>query len=118
MRSWRIEVLVVPPGARVKSHMTSVECKKTSKVANLRIHVERAINRIKTYRILKSTLPITMSAHIDDIIRTCAALCNIKPQLISTKKKVKKYLKVFHCSICVHFAHFLFHFQEILKLLT
>lgn len=39
----------VPPGARVKAQMTSAECKRTKDVANLRIHVERAINRIKTY---------------------------------------------------------------------
>ena len=45
--------LCVPPGARVKSQMTANECKKTKHVANLRIHVERAINRIKTFRILK-----------------------------------------------------------------
>lgn len=77
--------LVVPPGARVKSQMTTKECKKTSKVANLRIHVERAINRIKTFRILKTTLPLTMTSHIDDIILTCAGLCNLKPQLIATK---------------------------------
>ena len=69
--------------------MTPGECKKTSQVANLRIHVERAINRVKTFRILKSTLPITMFAHIDDIILTCAALCNLKPQLISTVNKLK-----------------------------
>ena len=55
--------LTVPPGARVKSQMTKKECKKTKDVANLRIHVERAINRIKTYRMLKNTLPITMIVH-------------------------------------------------------
>ena len=50
--------LSVPPGARVKSQMTMAECKKTKDIANLRIHVERAINRIKFYHILKRTLPI------------------------------------------------------------
>lgn len=35
--------LVVPPGARLKSQMTAMECSKTKTVANLRIHVERAI---------------------------------------------------------------------------
>ena len=78
--------LTVPPGARVKAQMTSAECGKTKKVANLRIHVERAINRIETYRILKSTLPITMIHHADDIVLTCAALCNLKPMLIKNKK--------------------------------
>ena len=74
--------LVVPPGARAKSQMTEDECKRTKEVANLRIHVERAINRIKYFRILKSVLPITMLQHIDDIVRSCAALCNLKPVLI------------------------------------
>ena len=79
--------LVVPPGARVKSQMTKSEVKKTKEVANLRIHVERAINRIKFFRILKGTIPVTMIQHVDDIILTCAALCNLKPKLIKTKEK-------------------------------
>ena len=65
--------------------MTMAECKKTKGIANLRIHVERAINRIKFYRILKSTLPITMLHHLDDIVKTCAALCNFKPLLLNSK---------------------------------
>ena len=77
--------LSVPPGARAKSQMTMSECRKTKDVANLRIHVERAINRIKLYRILKNTLPITMLHHVDDIVKTCAALCNLKPLLINSK---------------------------------
>ena len=76
--------LSIPPGARIKSQMTSSECKKTKDVANLRIHVERAINRLKTYRILKTTMPITVLHLADDIIRTCAALCNLKPHLIKS----------------------------------
>ena len=52
--------LVVPPGTRVKSQMTKSEVKKTKEVANLRIHVERAINRIKFFRILKGNIPVTM----------------------------------------------------------
>ena len=78
--------LSVPPGARTKSQMTSTECKKTKDIANLRIHVERTINRIKTYRILKTPLPITMTVHADDIIRTCSALCNFKPSLVKSTK--------------------------------
>ena len=33
----------VPPGARVKAQMTTTECERTKDVANIRIHVERAI---------------------------------------------------------------------------
>ena len=78
--------LVVPPGARLKSQMTSFECKNTKKIANLRIHVERAINRIKFYRILKGILPVTMLQHADDIVRSCAALCNLQQVLIRQVK--------------------------------
>jgi hypothetical protein len=67
--------------------MTTGECKKTKDVANLRIHVERAINRIKTYRILKTILPVSMLHHCDDIVLSCAALCNLKPLLIKPPKK-------------------------------
>ncbi len=77
--------LYVPPGARVKSQMTQEECKKTKEIENLRIHVERAIKRIKTFRILKNTLPLTMLPFADDILRTCAANCNIQPPLIKEK---------------------------------
>ena len=51
-------------------------------VANLRVHVNKAINRITFFRILKGTTPVTMLQHADDIILTCAALCNLKPKII------------------------------------
>ena len=71
--------LSVPPGAKAKAQMTTAECKTTKNVANLRIHLERAINRTKTFLILKSILPITLLHNIDDIVKICAALCNLKP---------------------------------------
>ena len=74
----------MPPGARVKSQMTAAECKKTKAVANLRIHVERAINRIKEFKILKNTLPINALPLADDIIKVCAAVCNIQAPLIKS----------------------------------
>ena len=40
--------LNIPPGGRLKVWMTTVECKTNKDVANLKIHVERAINRIKS----------------------------------------------------------------------
>ena len=41
--------LQVPPGARAKGQMTTDECKKTKDIASLRIHVEKAINRINFF---------------------------------------------------------------------
>ena len=56
--------LEVPPGAPMKSQMTSAEVEKDKDVANLRIHVERAINRTKRFRILKNTLPVSLLQHV------------------------------------------------------
>lgn len=48
------------------------------RISRLRIHVERAINRIKVYRILKAALPIHRKKLINSIILLCAGLCNLK----------------------------------------
>ena len=62
--------------------MTVAECRQTKMVTNLRIHVERAINRIKELKLLKNTMPIYILPFADNIIKVYAALCNIQPPLI------------------------------------
>ena len=47
--------------------------------ASVRIHVERAIGRIKTFNILKHTLPISLSRLSNQIVFVCAYLSNFKP---------------------------------------
>ena len=54
---------------------------KTKKIANARIHVERAIGRMKNFAILKTVLPITLLPVADDIIVVCACICNLLPPL-------------------------------------
>ena len=78
--------LQVPPGKQTKCQMTKKEVKKIKEIANIRIHVERAINRIKNYRILNGILPITMMQHVDEIALVFAALGDIKNVRIQTKK--------------------------------
>lgn len=70
--------LYVPPGKRGQSQMSSAAILKTKKIANLRILVEQVIRRLKTFRILKYEVPLTLVGHIDDIVTVCAALCNLK----------------------------------------
>ena len=65
--------------------MTISEVRKTNKVENLQIHVERATNQIKFFRTLEGTVPVTIIQHVDDIISTCDALCNLKAKLIKIK---------------------------------
>ena len=59
---------------------------KDKKITNLRVHVEKAINRISSYQILKGTLPVTMMKHVDEFALVYTALCNIKNVLVQTKK--------------------------------
>ena len=47
--------LIIPLGERGKEQQTESEVKMTKKIANLRIHEERAINRFKHFRILQHT---------------------------------------------------------------
>lgn len=50
-------------------------------MASLRIHVERAIGRIKTFHILAETIP-------NQIIFVCAFLTNFQPALVTPPKNL------------------------------
>jgi hypothetical protein len=52
------------------------------KIASVRIHVERAIGRIKTFQILKGTIPISMARLTNQIIFICAFLTNFQSALV------------------------------------
>ena len=54
-------IVNMPPFLAGRHQMTGVETQETKSIASLRIHVERAIGRIKTYHILDETLPNTLS---------------------------------------------------------
>lgn len=75
--------LVVPPGRRGQSQMTTREINKTSYIAKMRILVEQIIRQMKCFRILSSEVPISMLSHIDDIVTVCAALTNLKQPIYS-----------------------------------
>ena len=63
--------------------MCEDENRKTSSVANVRIYVEQAIKRMKDYRILKHKVPLDYLPIFSDIVKVCAALCNMKEPLKS-----------------------------------
>ena len=60
--------LVMPPGARGKSQMTSDNVATTKKIANVRIHVERVIRKVKQLRILVQTITINLLPMCNDIV--------------------------------------------------
>lgn len=70
--------LHVPPGKRGQAQMSVAATNKTSRIARLRILVEQVIRRIKSFRIIKYTVPISLVPALDKILRVCCALCNLK----------------------------------------
>ena len=52
--------LNIPPFMEGRQQLPAEEIEAGRKIASLRIHVERTIGRIKTYRILTSTTPLSM----------------------------------------------------------
>ena len=63
--------------------MTPQEVAKTQVVANYRIHVERAIGRLKDFRILNGVYPISVLPLVDDVFKVCASWCNLLPPLVT-----------------------------------
>ena len=74
--------LNTPPFMENRSQFPAGEVQYGREIASLRIHVERAIGRIKNYRIIGSTFPITMIRIADMIVSVCAWLTNFEPVLV------------------------------------
>ena len=73
----------VPPFMNESGQFTEQEMVSTRRIATLRIHVERAIERIKNYHIL-DFIPITICKNglIDMIFFVCAMFTNFLPPLV------------------------------------
>lgn len=74
--------LNIPPFLQANTQMAANDVFATKSIARLRIHVERAIGRIKEYRILQGTLPASMWDSISDVIYVCSMLTNFGPPLV------------------------------------
>ncbi|XP_065888295.1 uncharacterized protein [Dysidea avara] len=75
--------LNVPPFLNSKVQMPVADVLLTRKIAHLRIHVERAIGRVKDFQILQHTLPATMWDSINEVICVCCMLTNLSPPLVA-----------------------------------
>ena len=71
--------LNIPPFMEGRQQLPAEEVQKGRRIASVRIHVERAIGRIKIFNILKHTLPISLARLSNQIVTVCAYLSNFKP---------------------------------------
>lgn len=89
--------LIAPPFTRKWNNgkgkrLNVKEIRRTRRIARLRIHIERAIQRVKCWRILKHQIPHSLQDCASMIVKLVAALCNLKGPLFYSKneKRLKK----------------------------
>ena len=78
--------LNMPPFLAGRDQLTAAETEETMTIASVRIHVERAIGRIKTYHILDGCLPNTLSPCATQIATVCGLFTNFLPPLLPPAK--------------------------------
>ena len=95
--------LIAPPFTRKWNNekgkrLNVKEIHRTRSIARLRIHIERAIQRVKCFRILKHQIPYSLQNCASMIVKIVAALCNLKGPMFYSKneqmlKRAKAYIK-------------------------
>lgn len=83
----RMATLNIPPFTRKCTwgkgrRLTAAEVQKTRMIARLRIHVERAIQRLKNFRSISQVMPLTMKPLSNQMLTVAAFLCNFGKPLV------------------------------------
>ena len=78
--------LNIPAFMKGRSQLSEAEIIESRRIAAQRIHVERAIMRLKSYRILNTTLGIKTLKKGNQTLQVIGVLCNLRQPLI------KKYV--------------------------
>ncbi|KAL2095581.1 hypothetical protein ACEWY4_007729 [Coilia grayii] len=73
--------LVTPPFLGPSGTFTADEVTETQTIARLRIHVERAIRRIKEFHIFDGVIPMTLVGSVNQLWAVCAMLTNFQGPL-------------------------------------
>ena len=74
--------LNLPPFLLKETQFTRSEATFTRKIAGCRIHVERANERLRNYKIL-SLITSNLRPYCDKLVQVCAALVNLQSPIIS-----------------------------------
>ena len=74
--------LLIPPTAPSESQLSPGACSLTRKKAKHRVHVERAISRIKKFKIVSGKVNFNLYKNINQIWFICCLLTNFMPYLI------------------------------------
>ena len=75
--------LNILPFLGMKGQMSAEDVVKTQSIASLRVHVERAINKIKNFKIWDGIVPLNLFGVVNQMWTVCAVLCNLQKPIIS-----------------------------------
>ena len=75
--------LNIPPKRQGDRQFTPDDIMKTKKIAAVRIHVERAINRMKQYALVGGVIPNTLWDNADQLIFVAGYLTGFEPGLVA-----------------------------------
>ena len=68
--------LITPPFLSPNDQFNEEEVREMNEIASLRVHVERAIRRVKEYHIFDKTIPLNLAGSINQIWTVCCLLTN------------------------------------------
>ena len=74
--------LNIPPFLHGRNRLTREEEIKTRQIARVRIHVERAIERIKKFRLLKKVIPLSLQPVFSQMVFVAGCLVNFQEPLV------------------------------------
>lgn len=78
--------VIQPPFLKDKNKFSPQEAADTYYIAHARVHVERAIQRLKTYKILSDKISWLMVPQFDEIISVISALVNLSHPILASDK--------------------------------
>ena len=78
--------LNIPPFLKDRGALNPTEIIETQEIASVRIHIERAIRRVKSFHILDGVIDATMYGTINQIWSVCCLLTNFMDPLINSSQ--------------------------------
>ena len=74
--------LAIPSFTKGKKQLSMRQVEMSRRLARVRIHVERMMERIKNFKLLAEILPLSLEPHADNIVMITAAISNLQPKLV------------------------------------
>ena len=74
--------LNIPSFLEGRDQLSEREVIESQTIASVRIHVERAIKRVKRFRQIRNEIPLTLHGSVNQIWTVACLLCNFMSPLI------------------------------------